>query len=181
MLKFFAVFACILCLSHNKSQNFRINSAIDDNAAAATAKYLDEHDGPINIYINSPGGSVIAGSEIIDDIQNHDGPVTCIVQNGLAASMASGIFEACQVRVMGKGGILMFHQPALSGVEGKHLDMQNAQAALDAIELANAQRIEAASHGKVTVAMYMAKTKDGHEWWVNSSEALQLGLTDKVL
>ena len=69
-----------------------IDSVIDDelaNGIIAQLLYLDSLDkSPINIYINSPGGSVIDGLAIYDVAKRIKSPIytTCI---GMAASMGA--------------------------------------------------------------------------------------------
>lgn len=75
-----------------------LGSEIDDelaNQIIGVMLYLDEEDSskPIYLYINSPGGSVIAGLAIFDAMQLIKSEVITI-NLGLAASMASFILSA---------------------------------------------------------------------------------------
>ena len=76
------------------------------------------------LYINSPGGSVIAGLALYDTIQHIQSPViTCNI--GMAASMASFILGAGErgKRVALPNSRVMIHQP-MGGSEGQAEDVR---------------------------------------------------------
>ena len=64
----------------------------------------------INLYINSPGGSVDDGITIYNALQRHPATVHATV-DGLAASIASVILQAADTRTMGVGATVMVHEP----------------------------------------------------------------------
>ena len=107
-----------------------ITGEIDDamaNNVIAELLYLDSiNNNDINIYINSPGGSVSAGMAIYDTINflASDVSTTCL---GIAASMAAFLLAAGK---RGKRFILpnadvMIHQP-LGGAQGQATDIKIA-------------------------------------------------------
>lgn len=65
---------------------------------------------PVTIYFNSPGGDVFAGMAIYNILKRHQGKKTGYV-DGMAASIASVIFMACDERVVNTGAQLMVHNP----------------------------------------------------------------------
>jgi len=65
--------------------------------------------GPIEVRINSDGGSVFAGWSIYNALREHDGEVTSVA-NAMAASAASIIFLAGDVRQVSRGGRVMVHR-----------------------------------------------------------------------
>lgn len=65
---------------------------------------------PVEVLINSNGGSVAAGLAISNAIKQYPGETTCVVL-GLAASMASVIACAGKTLKMGEGAFLMIHNP----------------------------------------------------------------------
>lgn len=76
------------------------------------------------LYINSPGGSVIAGLALYDTIQHIRSPViTCNL--GMAASMASFILGAGErgKRIALPNSRVMIHQP-MGGSEGQAEDIR---------------------------------------------------------
>ena len=67
-------------------------------------------DNPVNVKINSPGGSVFEGLAIYEALQNHSAPVTTS-NDALAASISSVIFLAGDNRVASPNSFLMIHSP----------------------------------------------------------------------
>ena len=80
----------------------------------------------INLYINSPGGSVDSGFAIWDQIKMIKAPVYTLV-TGLAASMGS-ILSLCaekSKRFATKNARIMIHQPLIAGViQGQATDLE---------------------------------------------------------
>ena len=78
----------------------------------------------IEMYIDSPGGSVSAGLSIIDTM-NHIKPDVATICNGIAASMGAVILSsgAQGKRYMFPHSECMIHQPS-TGVEGKESDIR---------------------------------------------------------
>src|SRR3972149_2456381 len=63
----------------------------------------------LNVYINSPGGSVFDGIAIHNALSRHEGGVSVTVDS-LAASIASVIAQAGARRTMAKGSAMMIHE-----------------------------------------------------------------------
>ncbi len=131
----------------------------------------------IQIYINSPGGSVSAGLGIYDTMQLVSSDVATIC-TGLAASMGAVLLAAGQ---KGKRSALqhsrvMIHQP-LGGAQGQASDIE-----ITAREIAKTkQELYAilAQHTGTTVKK-IEKDAD-RDYWLTSSEAKAYGLIDEVL
>lgn len=120
------------------------------------------------VYVNllSPGGSIIAGKRIIDQITaaSHSGKkIVCIPH--LAISMAFVILQskACPHRLALPSSVLMQHQPSV-GFEGQLRSVESqfdaARAEILEIEAMQAQRL------KITVEKYRELTN--FEWWLNT-------------
>jgi ATP-dependent Clp protease protease subunit len=67
--------------------------------------------GPVNVRINSPGGSVFDGYAIYNSLKRHDGKVTTY-NDGLAASAASIVFLAGEERLASSLSMVMIHEAA---------------------------------------------------------------------
>jgi ATP-dependent Clp protease protease subunit len=102
-----------------------IGTPIDDNVASLTVAqllFLESEDPTkdINIYINSPGGSVTAGMAIYDTMQfvRPDISTICV---GMAASMAQVLLCAGTAgkRFALPNSRIMMHQPFISKHTGK--------------------------------------------------------------
>src|SRR5580693_4406944 len=79
----------------------------------------------IQVWINSPGGTVMDGYNIYNAILKSDTKVDtyCV---GICASIAAVIFQAGRKRIMADYGLLMYHNP-YGGTGGDELDaMRNS-------------------------------------------------------
>lgn len=95
--------------------------------------FLNENDDKdLNVYINSPGGSVFEGMGIYNILRGSGRSITTI-NNGLAASMGSILFLAGDNRVANTGSIYMVHKPS-SIVWGDADDMKKEAEVLDKIQ-----------------------------------------------
>jgi ATP-dependent protease ClpP protease subunit len=144
----------------------------------------------VTIDIDSPGGSVVLGLQIMDlmrDAQANGTTITCRVgNNAMAASMAAVILvAACDRRLMSPTAQLMFHEPALRGeFAGKEHDFRRVA---DSIADTNQRMaILVASHmvradgTRWTAAEYRAWIND-RDRWVDAAEALEMGAVDKLV
>lgn len=84
------------------------------NALVRQLRYLQRQDpeGPITLYINSPGGSVDSGMALYDVMQAVSCPIRTICV-GLAASMAALLFISGGQRDMLPHSRLMIHDPLI--------------------------------------------------------------------
>ena len=131
----------------------------------------------IYLYINSPGGSVTAGMAIYDTMNF----ITCDVSTicvGMCASMAAFLLSsgAKGKRVCLKNGEVMIHQP-LGGVQGQATEIKiHAERIIKLKEKLN--KILASNTGKDIKKIERDTERD---YYLDSEEALEYGLVDKVL
>lgn len=135
---------------------------------------LKEADGnDIDIFINSGGGSVFAGSEIYSMIQRYRGNVTIHV-TGLAASAASVI--ACAGKcLMAPTAQMMVHNVS-SYASG---DYKNFDKMSEILKKAN-EAIAAAYVQKSGMSMKDALELMDVETWLTAKDALEYGLIDGI-
>lgn len=159
-----------------------LGTEIDDyvaNIIQAQLLFLDntEPGKPIDLYINSPGGSVYAGLGIYDTMQIIKSPVrtTC---TGMAASMAAVLLVAGESgeRSALKHSRVMIHQP-MGGMRGQAADMEinYKQIVLLKNEL---YQIIADHSGNPFDKIEKDSDRD---FWMTSTEALDYGMIDKIL
>lgn len=153
----------------------------DDAANIIQAQLLflesADPDKDIQIYINSPGGSVSAGLGIYDTMQLISCDVATIC-TGLAASMGAVLLTAGAV---GKRSALphsrvMIHQP-LGGVQGQASDIE-----ITAREIQKTKRELyeiLSSHSGVEIAKI--EQDADRDYWMTAAEAKAYGLIDMVL
>lgn len=131
----------------------------------------------INLYINSPGGSVTAGLAIYDTMQ-YIRPQVCTICMGQAASMAALILAggAKGKRMVLPSSRVMIHQP-WGGVEGQSSDI-----AIHAKEILRLKKlsIEYIAHhtGRKYEEVAAAMERD---FFMTAAEAMDFGIADKVL
>ncbi len=152
----------------------------DDAANIIQAQLLFlESVGPdkdIQLYINSPGGSVSAGLGIYDTMQLISSDVATIC-TGMAASMGAVLLTA---GAAGKRSALphsrvMIHQP-LGGAQGQASDIE-----ITAREIAKTKKelYEILSHHSGVSIKKIEKDAD-RDYWLTAQEAKEYGLIDIV-
>src|ERR1700716_3529941 len=107
-----------------------VRGVIDDElASTVTAQLLflesQEPDRDIQVYINSPGGSLTASLSIYDAMQ-YVGPKVGTLCTGLAASGASILLAggAPGMRMSLPHAQILIHQPFTQGIQGQATDIQ---------------------------------------------------------
>ena len=131
----------------------------------------------INLYINSPGGSVTAGMAIYDTMQNiaPDVSTICI---GMAASMGAFLLAggAKGKRYALPNAEIMIHQP-LGGARGQATDIQiQAEQILKIKEKMN--RMLSENTGKDFAQVCLDTERDNY---MSAQEAKEYGLVDEVV
>ena len=149
------------------------------NIIQAQLLYLDSVDPgkDVNIYINSPGGSVYAGLGIYDTMQYIQSDVSTIC-TGMAASMAAVLLVAGAKgkRLALPHSRVMIHQP-MGGIQGQASDIEIT--AREILKLKDElYRIISEHSGQPFDKV--AKDSD-HDYWMTAKEALDYGMIDKIL
>jgi len=159
-----------------------LGTAIDDyvaNIITAQLLFLESMDvnRDIQIYINSPGGSVYAGLGIYDTIQYINSDVATIC-TGMAASMGAVLLCAgAEGKRTGlKHSRVMIHQP-LGGAQGQASDIEITAREIQKLKK---ELYEIISHH--TKKDYKQVWKDSdRDYWMTSEEAKEYGMIDEVL
>ena len=158
--------------------NEEVNSA-SAGVVVAQLLYLEGQDASkdINLYINSPGGSVTDGMAIYDTMQYIKCDVSTICM-GMAASMGAFLLAAGTKgkRYALPNSDIMIHQPS-GGAKGQATDINiHAQHILKTKEKLNRILSEKTGQSYETVA---ADTERDN--WKTAQEAMEYGLIDKVI
>jgi ATP-dependent Clp protease, protease subunit len=129
----------------------------------------------IQMFINSPGGSVIAGMGIYDTMQ-YISPNVATTCTGLAASMGAVLLCAGSKRTALPHARVMIHQPS-GGMQGQFTDMEISYKLIKQLrgELYN---IMAHHTGKTFEEIERDSERDK---WMTATEAKEYGLVDEVL
>lgn len=167
-----------------ESRKLVISSAIDGDLAESIIKviwYLEamDKDAPVQVIINSPGGSIDAGFAIWDQLKLASFPITTIV-TGIAASMASVLALAAPKgkRLATPMSRFMIHQPAISSVvEGQATDLE-----IQAREILKTKnrlvQLYCDATGKSADQIEKAIDRD---MWMTAEEAKEFGLIDGII
>ena len=148
------------------------------NMIVAQLLYLDSlSNDPINIYINSPGGSVIDGLSIIDAIIFIKSPVYTIC-TGIAASMGAVLLSCGEKghRSVLPHSRVMIHQVS-NELYGTYSDLE--------IELKQTERCKKDIYNILANNLgksydEIEKLCDRNNWFIGK-EAVDLGIVDKIL
>lgn len=159
-----------------------LGTGIDDQVANiinAQLLFLESVDPKkdIQIYLNSPGGSVYAGLGIYDTMQ-YISPDVATICTGLAASMGAVLLCAGAEgkRTALKHSRVMIHQP-LGGAQGQASD----------IEITAREIIKLKKELYDIIAHHTGKPFDkvehdsDRDYWMTSTEAKEYGMVDEVL
>lgn len=135
---------------------------------------LSEANGmPVDVYINSGGGMVFAGSEIYTALRGYRGGVKIHV-TGLAASAASVIMCAghCDISPT---GMVMIHNVS-GGASGDYRDMEHeADVLRTASKALCAAYVEKTGRDEAELLELMDQEK-----WFTAQEAVEMGLCDEI-
>ncbi|WP_109007715.1 ATP-dependent Clp endopeptidase proteolytic subunit ClpP [Nostoc commune] len=159
-----------------------LGTPIDDtvaNSIVAQLLFLDAEDSEkdIQLYINSPGGSVYAGMAIYDTIQQIRPDVVTICF-GLAASMGAFLLTAGAAgkRMSLPDSRIMIHQP-LGGAQGQAIDIEIQAREILYIKAKLNELM--AHHTGQPIERIEADTE--RDFFMSAEEAKNYGLIDQVI
>lgn len=126
------------------------------------------------VYIHSPGGSVSAGEQMVEEMRQRN--YTCIAD--MAYSMAFSLFQACSRRYVRPSASLMQHSISLTNVGGGELGkvlarLQHIERTRQRLDTMQAQRL------KLTEAQFVERTHN--EWWLDAQEAVDNHCADGIV
>ncbi|MBM5807028.1 MAG: ATP-dependent Clp endopeptidase proteolytic subunit ClpP [Cyanobacteria bacterium M_surface_10_m2_179] len=159
-----------------------LGTGIDDQVADALVAQLlfleaEDPEKDIQIYINSPGGSVTAGLAIYDTMQQVSPDVVTICY-GLAASMGAFLLSggAKGKRLALPNARIMIHQP-LGGAQGQAVDIEiQAKEILYLKDTLNGLMAEHTGQPLEKIA-----EDTDRDYFLSPAEAVQYGLIDRVV
>lgn len=159
-----------------------LGTAINDQVAniiQAQLLFLQSVDAKrdIQMYINSPGGSVYAGLGIYDTMQ-YIAPDVATICTGMAASMGAVLLCAGQEgkRTALPHSRVMIHQP-LGGAQGQASDIEIT--AREILKLKDELYQIIAKHSGQT--MEKVHQDSDRDYWMKADEAKAYGMVDEVL
>ena len=168
--------------SNGGERVLRINGVIaeeswldDDITPTLFASELNAGSGPVTIWLNSPGGDVVAAARIYNMLLDYPGKVTVNI-DGIAASAASVIAMAASTVAMSPVSMLMIHNPATLAM-GDKTELSRALDMLESVKdsIINAYQLKTGlSRAKLSKLMDM-------ETWMDATAAIDLGFANEIL
>jgi ATP-dependent Clp protease protease subunit len=159
-----------------------LGNAIDDDVANLVVAQLlflesEDPDKDIQLYINSPGGSVTAGMGIYDTMQ-HVKPDVATLCVGSAASMGAILLAggAANKRLALPHARVMIHEPWVQNVGGKVTDL----------DLYTKEMLRTRASLVDVLAQHTGKAPDTilkdteRDYWMTADEAQSYGLIDQI-
>jgi len=159
-----------------------LGTGIDDqvaNIVQAQLLFLQSVDPKqdIQIYLNSPGGSVYAGLGIYDTMQ-YISPDVATICTGMAASMGAVLMcaGAKGKRAILKHARVMIHQP-MGGAEGQASDIEITAREIQKLKK-ELYEIIALHSGQTYKKVWADSDRD---YWMTAEEAKAYGMADEIL
>ncbi|MEW6864516.1 head maturation protease, ClpP-related [Trueperella pyogenes] len=146
----------------------------DDVTPGIFRAELEAGAGPVDVWINSPGGDCIAAAQIYTMLMDYPHPVRVII-DGLAASAASVIAMAGSEVLMSPPAMMMIHNPAT---------LANGDAAelARAIDMLGAVKDSIITAYEIKTSMQRARIGRlmDEETWMDARAAINLGFADAI-
>lgn len=166
----------------------------EDSVAACLAQlavwHREDPECDMHIIMNSPGGTVVDGLHMFDQLAGYslrewdtsDRPKgthrTTVTARGYCASMAGILLQAADRRRIGPESFLMIHQVS-SWADGSIGEIQDKVKFLDKVSDRIVDIFLRRAGGKIDREKFV-QNWDRQDWWLTSSECLELGLVDEI-
>ena len=128
----------------------------------------------LEVYINSGGGSIEAGSEIYTALKNYAGSVRIYITG--AAHSAASVIAMAGYSEMSPTALMMVHCVSM-GVSGNHTDMRKGAQILETAD----EALCTAYMDKAGMSKEQALEMMEQETWLTAEQAKGRGLIDKVM
>ncbi|WP_254488438.1 head maturation protease, ClpP-related [Bacillus thuringiensis] len=131
----------------------------------------------INLYINSPGGSVFEAMAIIAMLKRHPADIISHI-DGVAASCASVLPMISKRIIMPNNSLMMIHH-AMTGAWGNAKQLRKAADDVERISQAMCQYYLDRSGEKMSEEMLYEMLEE--DTWLTAEQCLDLGLCDEIV
>lgn len=175
---------------HDDDRNhvYRFNDTVLGSSTTTCIKSLRRWDREdpgcdLTIVFNSPGGSVIDGMALFDEIASLSKrgggrhKVTTMVR-GYAASMAGILLQAGDVRVGGRESYVLIHE--ISSITGGKIgEIKDEVKFYEQVCARVVDIFVTRAKGKISKATFVRHWKR-QDWWLDSAGALRYGFIDRI-
>lgn len=131
-------------------------------------------DGPINVRVNSPGGSVDEATAAVENLRRHNGEVTVSI-DALAASAATLLLVSGFKVTAAPRAMVMIHEPHTIAIG----DAASMRKTADILEKYRDSLVDAYA-AKMNAAKDEILSMVANETWFTAKEALAVGLVDSI-
>lgn len=157
------------------SNSISLRGEVNEDSISEVIVKLAKNNSPIiYLYINSPGGEVLAGMKLVNYLKYTSKHVVCIAE--VAISMAHQILQACPERTATDTSILMQHRMS-GGAQGNSDQIASALNIL--VKLEEFLDIASAKRMKISLEEFMKKVSK--EWWVFGKDAKDVNMVDRIV
>lgn len=150
---------------------------VNSESVFYTIKKLNELDKTKTryLYIESPGGEVISGLDLVEYLRSDDGKgIVCVANK--AASMAFVTLQSCETRLVVETTLLMSH--GISGGTGG--DVHTIKKQLEFMEKLETMLLELIAN-RIGISVETLRSRQNPEWWiVGAKEAIKEGAADGI-
>lgn len=155
--------------------NFSFTGEVNDSLADSFLKFVFTNPSKdVYIYIDSPGGSVVAVGKMIEILRFSNKNFICVAQ--YAASAAFMFFEHCDTRYITNDGLLMSHNASIT-IQG---EVPKVKSIIEALEkLLDEMDSRVAERLHLTYEDYKIKIKD--DMWFTGKDAITRFAADDSL
>jgi len=162
-----------------KNNFVSIDDTITDDKVQLWSKQMNNlTSNPIYIYIDSPGGSVDAGLQFINNMNWHIGQgktINCIVKS--AYSMAFIILQSCSNRYVMSSSTLMQHQMSLGNLKGPLNNLMNYFEMIHSIS----DELDDNVSKRIGLSITDYRNKIKNDWWLTGSSAIAQKVADSMV
>lgn len=153
------------------------DSEVQSVKAALAALAANKDVTTVYLRINSAGGSISAGLDLIQAFDHYPKKLMCVADTH-AYSMGLTVLEACPIRLMTTRSTLMMHECAIRGVGGNEHELRNGAESCHAMT----EAIIHIAAARMTLTEDQIRAKiTGLQWWMDSTAALVAGAIDAVI
>lgn len=146
----------------------------DDFTAQGLASDLQEAGGPVDVIVNSIGGSAFEGAACYAELRAHPVPVTVRIR-GVAASAASLLAMGGDTVLIAPAAVMMIHDPLSITIGNADVHRQTIEM-LDQLSTTYARAYaEGSGNPERLIRQWMAA-----ESWITDEEAVSLGFADAL-
>lgn len=166
-------------------EHYRVYRFIGEVSSTSVKSCIDtltvwsriDPDCSITIVFQSPGGEVVAGMALWDFLMElKEKHHLTTIARGYAASMAGILLQAGHVRVMGEQSWLLIHEASFGAV-GSFGEVEDRVKWIRRIQ----ERILEIFASRAKISKSTIKRRwHRQDWWIDSDEALKLGLIDEI-